>query len=107
MFVHLTNLLNQGPDANSNFNSISDFLGFALNIAIGVGISMSVIFFVISGIKFMSSGGDPKGTEEARQALTYAVVGLVLVLAAFTVRILILSVLGSADPQLYNEVPSF
>jgi hypothetical protein len=41
---------------------------------------VALIFVIWAGIKFISSGGDAKQTGEARKILTYAILGLVLIL---------------------------
>lgn len=47
---------------------------------------VSALFFVIySGIKFITSGGDAKQVEGARKTLTYAVIGLLVVLFSFLI----------------------
>ncbi|GEM_PF-394202 len=43
----------------------------------------ALILIIISGFKFVTSGGDPKQAEGARKTLTYAVIGLIVVLASF------------------------
>lgn len=50
----------------------------------------AVIFIIVAGIKFMTSGGEAKQVEGAQKTLTYAIVGLVVVLLAF----LIINILG-------------
>jgi len=42
--------------------------------------SIAVLLIIWSGVKFLLSHGDPKKVEEARTVITYAIVGLVLVL---------------------------
>lgn len=41
------------------------------------------IMFVVSGFTFLFSGGDPKKLEQARGTLTNAIVGLVVIVAAY------------------------
>ena len=43
----------------------------------------AIVMIVYAGIRFMTSGGDPKNVSQARQIMTFAIVGLVLVLASF------------------------
>lgn len=45
----------------------------------------AVFFIIISGYKFMTSGGDPKAVEGARKTATYAIIGLVLILLSFAI----------------------
>lgn len=41
------------------------------------------IMLIIGGFRYLTSGGDPKGAESARKTITYAIFGLVLILAAW------------------------
>lgn len=55
-------------------------------------IAAAVVFFfmlVIGGIKWIMSGGDKAKTEEARNQITAALVGLVIVFAAWAIAQLI------------------
>jgi hypothetical protein len=45
--------------------------------------TVAVFLLVWAGILFVRSGGDPKQTQAARQMITYAIIGLVLVLSSF------------------------
>ena len=49
-----------------------------------VGIA-AVIVIVIGGLRYIVSGGDPKGTAGAKDSILYAVVGLVVALLAFAI----------------------
>lgn len=44
---------------------------------------VALIFVIMGGFKYMFSGGDAKKTEEARKIITYAVIGLILILMSF------------------------
>ncbi len=58
----------------------------ALLIFVG---TVAVILLVYAGIRFITSGGDPKKVAGARQIITYAIIGLVLVLSSFLIITLI------------------
>lgn len=47
-----------------------------------VGI-VALFFIIFSGLKFITSGGDPKALEGARKTFTFAIVGLLVVLFSF------------------------
>ncbi|HVA96109.1 MAG TPA: hypothetical protein VND99_00490 [Candidatus Acidoferrales bacterium] len=51
--------------------------------------SVAVILLIYAGIRFIMSGGDPKQTQQARQIITYAIIGLVIVLTSFGIIYLI------------------
>lgn len=63
----------------------------ALFIFVGI---TSLVIIIISGYKFMNSAGDPKKLESARETLTYAIVGLLLVLFSLFIRNLISQITG-------------
>src|SRR6266487_4362054 len=49
-----------------------------------VGI-VTAFLIVWAGIKFAGSGGDPKQIDQAKKILTYAILGLILVLSSFAI----------------------
>lgn len=49
-------------------------------------VGIFALFLVIySGIKFINSGGDPKSVDSAKKTLTYAIIGLLVVLFSFAI----------------------
>lgn len=56
-----------------------------LSLAIPFGGIAAFIMFVIGGFKYLTSGGDPRKSEAARQTITYALVGLLLLVSAFLI----------------------
>jgi type IV secretory pathway VirB2 component (pilin) len=56
---------------------------------------IAVIFIVIGGIMYMLSSGNVQRTERAKKTVTYAIVGLVIVVAAPVFLKEILSITGS------------
>lgn len=87
--------LNPGKD----FESLTklNFPGMINILVRFMVIIAAVIFFfmlVIGGIKWIASGGDKGKTEEARNQITAALVGLVIVFAAWAIAALIHSFFG-------------
>jgi len=57
----------------------------------------SLFFFIqllVGGISWMSAGGDPKAMTSARNRLMNAIIGLVIVVAAFAISVIVTSALG-------------
>lgn len=44
--------------------------------------AVAVIIIIWAGIKYIRSGGDAKQTQSARQTLTFAVIGLIIILSS-------------------------
>lgn len=61
------------------------------------------ILLVIGGFKFITSGGDPKAIEGARNTLTYAILGLVVLLLSYVILVLIKTITG-VDVTQFNIV---
>lgn len=55
---------------------------------------VALILIIVAGIKFITSGGDSKQAEGARKTLTYAIIGLVLVLLSFGILKFISQITG-------------
>ncbi len=76
------------------YQSIGGILGAVLNVVFYAGIALSVIFLIIGGIKYMTAGGDETKIAEARGQVTNAIIGFVIVVAAFSVRVIIKNLIG-------------
>lgn len=60
---------------------LGNIINFGL-IASGV---VAVIFIIIAGAKMVTSGGDQKKVDGARKTMTWAIIGLVVILLAFAI----------------------
>lgn len=82
------------PLANSGLNTLKDVFGLIINVVLGVGIALTIIYLILGGIKYVMSQGDPKNTQVAREWLTNAVIGFIVVIGAFVIRTIVANVLG-------------
>lgn len=55
---------------------------------------LAFFFLILGGIQWITAGGDKAGMESARNKITHAIVGLIIVGAAWAVMILIQNFLG-------------
>jgi|SRR3989344_913465 len=69
-----------------------------LLILTGIAGALSLVFIVIAGIKFVTSGGDPKKLGSATSALTYAIIGLAVTILAFVILRIVQFFLRSSVP---------
>lgn len=78
----------QGSTVIGNLMSslISVILIFSFILAFGM--------LLIGGIQWLTSGGDKTGLESARNKITHAIMGLIIVSAAYAVFILVGNFLG-------------
>ncbi len=75
----------------SNLSELIDNLIQLLFFAAGLAF---LFYLLIGGIQWITAAGDPKALDAARGRITNAIIGLVIVVAAFSIAIIIQSVLG-------------
>ena len=76
---------------------ISDIVGILKNIIGLLAPAAAIAVFVmilVAGFQFLTSGGDPKAVAAARITLTYAIIGVILVVVVWLVLTLIEAVTG-------------
>lgn len=99
--------INLVPPTGSGFENLTN-ISFASLVSAAIQIVLivaAIVFFfilVLGGIKWITSGGDKGQTEAARNQITAALVGLVIVFAAWAIIQLIetffhVSILGGLN----------
>lgn len=63
-------------------NSFGDLFMQAMRYVQGIAGTVAVVFIIIGGIMYMISAGSKEMAERAKKTLTYALVGIALVIAA-------------------------
>lgn len=91
--------LNIDPLKNlgGRFHFIDDYITFVLNLTMGVGTALAVIFLVLGGIAWATSQGDPKAIQKAQSKLTWTIIGFVIVIASVAIKTLIGNLLGQTN----------
>ena len=77
------------------FDSIEKFLVAILNIIIVIATPIVVIFIILAGFKYVTAHGNPAKITEATQALTYAIIGGVLIIGAVAIARIIANLVGA------------
>jgi len=54
------------------------------------------IMMLIGGFQCLTSGGDPKAAGAARSTLTYAIIGIILVVVSWLILVLIRDITGAS-----------
>lgn len=81
----------------TNIPTAQGLVSTALNVLLFVAFVSALIFLIIGGIKWIMSGGDKEGTAKAKNTVTSALIGLVIVLAAWILINVILKFFGLND----------
>jgi len=67
-----------------------DLLTNGLNLVYFLAGAVSVIVIIVAGIMYTTSNGDAGRVAKAKNLLTYSIVGLVVVLLAFTITSIVM-----------------
>ena len=89
----------QNPLKDSALNnaSIGGLAGFAINIILGIGWAATFIMLALGFIKYITSKGETKATDSARNWLTYAALGGVGLFFLTVLKGIITGLLGASN----------
>lgn len=79
------------PKLAENIQPIVDNI---LDYLFPIAVLLSFIFIIVGGYMWIISGGDPGKTKQAQGTLTWAILGLVLVLVIFGVLRIVINFLS-------------
>ena len=83
------NLRPEGFTSNVQNITITDIVSAALLLILVIAAIVFFFMLVIGGVRWITSGGDKAATEAARNQITAALIGLVIVFAAWAIANLI------------------
>lgn len=81
-FYFLAQLTNSDIPSLPKGDVDSDNVKMALRIAFGVAGAIALLVITIAGLRYVLSQGDPQSTAKAKNAIIYALIGLVVIISA-------------------------
>jgi hypothetical protein len=82
------------PSGAATINNLGCVFANVVKYALGFAAIVLFVLLISAGFKFITSGGDPKAVEGAKKTLTYAIIGLVIILVSFLILVLISTITG-------------
>ncbi len=79
------------------FDNPNELITNLVNIAFVIAIILVFFYLIWGGIEWITSGGEKGKTESARNKITAAVIGLIILAAAYAILTLTLQLLGYSD----------
>jgi hypothetical protein len=73
---------------------IANVISFALNLVMVVALLLVFLYLILGGIQWITSGGDKGKTEEARNKITSAVIGIIILAASYALVQFVAYILG-------------
>jgi len=81
-------------DKRVSFSNFGELLGNIVIAAMVIAGLMVFFYLIMGGIQYITSGGDKAQAEAARDRITYALIGLVIVVGSFAIIKLIEAFFG-------------
>lgn len=82
-----------GPDP-AGLKEIEDVVGNIISMMVGLGFIAMLTLLVWAGIKYLTSGGEPKAVQAAHQVTTWALLGILFLAIAWLILQLIQAFTG-------------
>lgn len=81
----------------TKYSSLVDFLNDIIgNYMVGIIGIIAIVFLIKAGFEYITSGGDEKKTENAKNSIIYIVVGLIICFVSpLVIRFLLQRILGA------------
>lgn len=80
------------------FDSIETLIVGILNIIIVIAIPIIVLFIIAAGFMYVTAKGNVEQVQKATRALTYAIIGGVLILGAVALSQVVANIVGAFTP---------
>lgn len=89
-FVAATGILqdvnpNSTNKSTGGLNAIFPLIGNLLSLLLFAAGALSIIFVLLGAFQYVTSTGNPQAVAQAKRTLTYAIVGLVIVMLALVI----------------------
>lgn len=65
-------------DQPNKFSDLEPIIGNIIRISVSLAGIALFVMLVLGGIQYLSSGGDPKATQQAKNTITYGIIGISL-----------------------------
>ncbi|MDP3993798.1 MAG: pilin [Candidatus Doudnabacteria bacterium] len=92
-------LTNPAPGQLVNIDTFEKLLIKIINTFLYFAGGIAVIFIVVGGFQYVASRGNEESTEKAKKTVTYAVLGLVIIVMAFAIVSIVNNLLIREPPQ--------
>lgn len=85
--------------------NIGSLINGALTLIMIVGAFLVLVYLILGGIEWITSGGDKSKTESAQNKITNAVIGLIILAASYAILLIVLNFLGFENiAEVFNSV---
>lgn len=80
--------------SNIKIADVGQLISAGVGTLLIIAALLAFFYLILGGIQWITSGGDKAGMEAARNKITHAIVGLIIVGAAWAIMLLVQNFLG-------------
>jgi len=80
--------------SNIKISDVGQLISAGVGTLLIIASLLAFFYLILGGIQWITSGGDKAGMEAARNKITHAIVGLIIVGAAWAIMLLVQNFLG-------------
>jgi len=74
--------------------NIGNLVSFFIKVLFAVGGILMLIYLIIGGIRYITSGGDKAQAQAARDMITNALIGIIIIASSYAIAMLLNSLFG-------------
>ena len=86
--------MNQPGGTPVPLSALEEIFGNLVSSLLALSGIVLFIFIVTGGIKYITSGGDPKAVDGAKKTITYAIGGVALIAISYLILVLLGTITG-------------
>jgi|WetSurMetagenome_2_1015567.scaffolds.fasta_scaffold591024_1 hypothetical protein len=72
-------------------NTVRGILTFVIQALLGLAGTLSMLFIIVGGFQYITSGMNEKQAESGKKTLTNAIIGLVIVVLSYTIVVVVIN----------------
>jgi hypothetical protein len=91
VFAQIPSGTTTDPTGPSDINSIYQKLVIIIRWVYTLFLALTVLFFIMAAVSYLTSGGDPAKVKKANSKLIYAIVAIVVAILAFSLKTIIVN----------------
>ena len=94
LYVAIGSLILLAPAAyaTADVSQVENFIRDIIKVVAGLAGLIATGFFVIGGLSYITSSGNPQHLDKAKSTLLWSAIGLAIVIAAFVISNIIVSI---------------
>jgi hypothetical protein len=81
---------------SGSVSQVDSFIESIIKAVAGLAGLVATAFFVVGGLKYITSSGDPRHLEQAKRTILFSAIGLSITIAAFVISGIVTSLATSA-----------